>query len=168
MSKSIYSEKQIIAVYNRHKLMLWRVCYSYLKNTHDTEDVISKTFMQLIDKQPVFDNEEHEKAWLLRCSINICKNELNHWWRKREPLEDHMIENKGVSYEKEVERNEIYDAITKLSNKYKAIIYLKYYEGYSSVEIGKILECPESTVRTRLKKAKSELKKLLGDSYNDI
>ena len=155
------TNKEVTEIYERHKQMLYRVCFSYMKNAADTEDVLQDTFMQLIKKGPIFESDEHEKAWLLRVATNLCKNKLKHWWRKRNRIEDE----ERLTGMKNVEVDETLQVILNLPDKYKTVIYLYYYEGYDSVEIAKILEKPASTIRNHLHEARKELRKRLGGEF---
>lgn len=73
---SDYSSENIREIYERHFVTVYRVCFMYLRNVHDTEDAVHNTFMKLIEKQKCFESTEHEKAWLIRVSQNVCKNML--------------------------------------------------------------------------------------------
>ena len=72
------TNKEVTESYEKYKLMIYRVCFTYMKNVTDTEDMVQDTFIQLIRKGPKFESDEHEKAWLLRVAINLCKNKLKH------------------------------------------------------------------------------------------
>ncbi len=90
MSNSLLrTDKEIAEIYIRHSKTVYPVCFAYMKNAADTEDAVQDTFFQLIRSGPAFDNEEHEKAWLIRTASNICKNALRHWWRRPENIEDY-------------------------------------------------------------------------------
>lgn len=123
--------------------MLYRICFTYLKNVSDTEDCVQDTFVQLIRKEPYFDNADHEKAWLIRVASNICKNKLKHWWfsKKNNSQDDQLM----GSHQLDV--NETLMAIMTLPEKYKVVVYLYYYERYNSIELSKMLNKPPSTVR---------------------
>ena len=151
-------EKEITEVYERHVQMVYRICFSYMKNNADTEDVVSDTFYRLIKSGKTFESSEYEKAWLIRTASNLCKNALKHWWRKRENFES--LENTATTAE--YEKDEVFSAVMELPDKYKTIIYLYYYEGYNSVEISKMLKKPESTIRTYLSEARRILREGLG------
>lgn len=123
--------------------MLYRICFTYLKNVSDTEDCVQDTFVQLIRKEPYFDNADHEKAWLIRVASNICKNKLKHWWfSKKNNSQDYQLMG---SHQLDV--NETLMAIMTLPEKYKVVVYLYYYERYNSIELSKMLNKPPSTVR---------------------
>ncbi|HJA90135.1 MAG TPA: RNA polymerase sigma factor [Candidatus Jeotgalibaca merdavium] len=132
-----------MVIYEKYKLMLYRICFTYLKNVSDTEDCVQDTFVQLIRKEPYFDNADHEKAWLIRVASNICKNKLKHWWfsKKNNSQDDQLM----GSHQLDVD--ETLMAIMTLPEKYKVVVYLYYYERYNSIELSKMLNKPPSTVR---------------------
>lgn len=155
------TDKEIIEIYERHSLMVYRVCFAYMKNAADTEDMVQNTFIQLIKTRKRFEGEEHEKAWLIRTASNLCKNALNHWWRKRKNLDDYG----GLQTQEIIEIDETFTIVMNLPNKYKTVVYLYYYEGYTSVEIAEILDKPGSTIRNHLHEARKILKKKLGGDF---
>lgn len=167
MSKSLLrTDKEIAEIYERHSKTIYRVCYGFMKNTADTEDAVQDTFIRLIRKGPAFESEEHEKAWLIRTAANICKNSLKYWWRRHENIEDFY----NLESPETADKTEAYDvlsAVMELPDKYKTVVYLYYYEGYSSVQIAEILEKPQSTVRNYLREARAKLKERLGDYFDE-
>lgn len=161
-NKKEYSKEQIEITYNRYKLMIWRVCLSYLKNIQDAEDAMSKVFIQYIDKAVVFKSDEHEKAWLLRTAINICKNELKIRSRNNDNIEDYLDVLTRPESESNNQSDELLQAILELKPRQKAVLYMFYYEGYKTEDIAKILDIPASTVRNDLRDSRIILKKKLG------
>lgn len=152
------TDKEIVALYQRHVKTVYRVCFAYMKNPADTEDAVQETFLRLIKSNPVFENQEHEKAWLIRASSNVCKNMLRPKWRKRESLQDH--ENLPTGGEMEIDG--VFEAVAALPDRYKTVVYLYYYEGYTSAEIARALGKPQSTIRNHLSEARTILKPILG------
>lgn len=144
-------------VYSRQVDTVYRVCYSFMKNKADTEDLVQETFLKLLSTKKVFENERHERAWLIVTASNLCKDSLRKWWRKNENIEDflNMAEDSGQD-------DSILDVILSLPDDYKDAVYMYYYEGYTTVEIARHLKCPESTVRSRLMRAKKKLQVMLG------
>ena len=164
MSSSLLrTDKEIAEIYTRHSKTVYRVCFAYMKNPADTEDAVQDTFFQLIKSGPAFESEEHEKAWLIRTASNICKDVLRHWWRRRENIEDFH----DLRSPEETETDDVFRAVMGLPDRYKAVVYLYYYEGYTSVEIAGILKKPQSTVRYYLHNARAILKERLGDDFNE-
>jgi RNA polymerase sigma-70 factor (ECF subfamily) len=146
-------------IYDRHINMLHRVCLSYMKNTPDAEDIVSDVFVKLLNSGKTFQSMEHEKAWLLRTAINLCKDNLKHWWHNRANIDDYSSLESAVSYS----GDETLKIVMGLPERYKAAIYLHYYEGYSSAEIAGILKKPQSTILNHLHEARKLLKEVLSD-----
>ena len=157
------TDKEIEEIYRRQSKTVYRVCFAYLKSAADAEDALQDTFLQLIRKGPAFESEEHEKAWLIRTASNICLNVLRHWWRKREDI-DELYELAGPENK---ESGDVLRAVMALPDRYRIVIYLYYYEGYSTVEIAKMLNRPESTVRNHLHEARARLKEALGEDFDE-
>jgi len=155
--------KDIADIYNRHKDMVYRICFAYMKNSADTEDIIQEAFYQLIKTGATFVSDEHEKAWIIRTATNLCKNNLRHWWRKRENIEDH----EGLRARNDFEVDDTFKVVMSLPDKYKTVVYLYYYEGYDSVEISKILNKPQSTIRYFLSNARKILRDKLGGDFSE-
>lgn len=160
MSKSLLrTDKEIAEIYERHSQTVYRVCFAYMKNPMDAEDAVQETFFRLITKNPKFESEEHEKAWLIRTATNICKDELKHWWRKHEDIDEQL----GLQSEESIHTDDVFQAVMELPDRYKTVIYLYYYEGYNSAEIAKILRKPKATIRYHLHEARNLLKERLGE-----
>ena len=149
--------QDIEEIYVRHVDMLYRVCYTYMKNPADTEDIVSDVFIKLIKHGVNFKNDEHEKAWLLRVAINLCKDNLKHWWRNRADINDHQ----NLESEDRFTEDETLKIVLELPERYKAAVYLHYYEGYNTEEIAGILKKPRSTILYHLHMARKLLKEVL-------
>ena len=164
MTKSLLrTDKEITEIYNRQMKTVYRVCFAYMKNPFDTEDAVQDTFYKMIKSGVDFESEEHEKAWLIRTATNVCKNSVKHWFRKRAYLADYenllSTENIKIDY--------TFEVIMGLPDKYKMVVYLYYYEGYTSPEISNILHKPQSTIRNYLYEARGILKERLGGDFNE-
>ncbi len=157
MQELSYSSREIGDIFARRADMVYRIACAYVKNAADAEDITQTAFLQLIRKAPRFENEEHEKAWLIRTTSNLSKNFLKHWWRKREAIDENAVPDAD-----ETGPDEVMEAIRALPETYRTVVYLRYYEGYSGEEIAAILKSPSSTVRNRLRKARALLKEKLG------
>ena len=153
------SPLNIEEIYRRHFDMVYRVSFSYLKNPPDTEDVTADVFAKLMQKSVVFQNAEHEKAWLIRTTINTCKDYLSHWWRNRANIDDY----ENLQSDDLFHVDETLQAVMELPDRYKDVIYLYYYEGYTSEEIAGILRKPHSTIRNHLSEARIKLRGVLED-----
>ncbi len=164
MAKSLLrTDKEITEIYTRHVKTIYRVCFAFMKNPADTEDAVSDTFYKMIKSGMVFESEEHEKAWLIRTASNACKNSLRRWFRKSEDLADY--ENlQGMG---NIEIDDTFEIVLGLPDKYKTVVYLYYYEGYTTPEISKILEKPQSTIRNHLHEARVLLKERIGGDIHE-
>lgn len=149
------------AFYNRNYKLVYRVCYTYMQNCHDAEDMTEDTFVKVLMGNYVFNDENHEKAWLTVTAMNLCKDKLKSWWHKKTIPIDETIE----AGERGFEIDETLDAVMKLPTKYKDVIYLYYYMGYKTEEIADMLHRTHSTVRNHLMEARKLLKKELGGEY---
>ena len=143
-------------IYDRQVDTVYRVCYSFMKNHADAEDLTQETFLKLLSSGKQFANVRHEKAWLIVTASNLCKDALRKWWRRWEEIGQF----EGIPDEEQ--DCTVYEAILRLKKDYKTVVYMFYYEGYSTAEIALYLNCPESTVRSRLKRARSQLKSMFG------
>lgn len=134
-----------------------RLSYTYLKNTHDAQDICQTVFLKLIERRPAFASSEHEKAWIIRTTINACKDHLKSHWRKTTvPIEAARHVPAPAA-----EPGSILASVNLLPPKYRAVIYLHYYEGYTAPEIAQLLGRLPSTVNTQLRRGREQLKTLL-------
>ena len=153
----VLSKSGFTAIYNRQADTVYRVCYSFMKNPSDTEDMVQETFLRLLSARKQFENERHERAWLIITASNLCKDNLKRFWCREENIDDFL----DVAQEPKQEDG-VLEAITQLPDEYKDAVYLYYYEGYSTAEIADLKGCPEATVRSRLMRARKRLAALLG------
>jgi RNA polymerase sigma-70 factor (ECF subfamily) len=141
-------------IISKYADLVFRLCIVYLKNKADAEDAFQDIFIKLYEKNPKFNDEEHLKAWLIKCTTNHCKNMLATYWNKFKVSIDDVI----IPIEDKKDRD-LLIYVMKLPLKYKAVIYLYYYEDYNTFEISEILKIKEATVRTQLKRGRELLKK---------
>ena len=138
-----------------------RVAYSYLHNMADAEDILQDTLIQFLKTGPSFENEAHEKAWLITVASNLSKNKINYnKLRDTDELSEEL-----VSQEKE-DLNFVWEAVKQLPENNREVIHLFYQEGYSTGEIAEILKRKEATVRSDLKRGRERLKKILKEAYD--
>lgn len=163
----------IEGIFRRHVKTVWRLCYSYLGSEAEAEDATQATFMRLIDHPRSFEDEDHERAWLLVVAANVCKDVLKSAVRTRVvPLGDDALEpaadqegGVGIDPARAVEhddRDAVLKAVRELPEKYREVVFLHYYEGWKTDDIARHLGAPPSTVRNRLRDARLLLKKALG------
>ena len=157
-AKERLTDREIEAIYRRQWQRVWRLCFSFMRNPADTEDLTQDTFVKLIEASPRFCDERHETAWLMRTAGNLCRNAL------KKPGRLHEDETALVSMPSgdRAETNDTLDAVMSLPDRLKTVVYLYYYEGYAGDEIARMLGAPASTVRNRLRDARAILKEKLG------
>ena len=143
----------------RYGQMVYRLAYARTGSRADAEDVAQEVFLRLVRKGPVFRDEEHGKAWLLRVTANCAGDLFRSPWRKRSrPLEE-----AAALAAPEREENHVLEAVFSLPERYRAVVHLFYYEELSTAEIAAILGQKEGTVRTRLSRARGMLRTLLDE-----
>ncbi len=141
-------------IVHRYSDTIVRVAFQYVKTRADAEDIMQEVFVALI-KQPPFSGHEHLKAWLIRVTVNKCKNHLKKLKRRNETqLAD--AENSLTE-----EQQSVLDELEQLPPKDRAVIYLYYFEGYKTREVAKLLGMREKAAAMRLSRARSKLKELL-------
>ena len=158
MASMLRTDREITEIYNRHVDTVYRVCYSFMRNRPETEDMVQETFLRLITSGKCFENERHEKAWLIVTASNLCKDSLKKWWRRNEDIEEYSASLQDMTHAD----HEVLDAILALPNDQKCVVYMYYYEGYTTPEIADFLQCPQATVRSRLSRARKQLSFMLG------
>ena len=147
----------IVGKYELYKTMIYRISYSYLGNKHDCEDIMQDAFIKLCYNAPDFDTDDDEKRWLIRVTINLCKNHLKSFWHRNKINLDEACE------QTEEHKDSIMLDILRLPEKYKTIIQLFYFSGYKIQEISDFLKISEGAVKMRLKRGRELLKIELED-----
>lgn len=137
----------------RNGSRILHLAWSYLHCQADAEDVLQDTMVQLMRAGPVFESEQHEKAWLMRVAVNLCKNRLKAPWRQHGALpEDYPSD--GIPEESLA----LLEAVSALPLNYREVIHLFYYEDATTAQIAQILGKNESTVRSLLSRARDRLR----------
>ena len=153
------ADEYISYVVDKYSSTLLKVAFTVLHDRAEAEDAVQETFISLMRTEPAFKDREHEKAWLIRVTINISRN-MRKKQSRIQPLDLDVPEPEGKV-------NHVLETVLNLPEKYSTIVHLYYYEGYSLKEIGDILRLPAATVGTRLARARQILKKQLeGDESN--
>ena len=153
------SEREANRAIDRYADLVRRVCMIHLKNHADTEDIFQTVFLKYVTGTTEFESEEHEKAWFIRVTINACKDLLRSFFRSRTVSLDDLLEQPDQVPE---DHREVLEAVLALPDKYRDVVYLHYYEGYTAPEIGTILHKNPNTVYTLLTRARDELRKMMG------
>lgn len=138
-----------------HQNTLYRAALPILGDAHEAEDAVQDAFLRCLEKGPEFESPAHEKAWLLRVTVNGCKSRLRSPWRRRTaPLLD-TYPAAGP------EEQSLMETIGALPARDRAVLHLYYYEGYQTAEIAEMTGWREGTVRSRLTRARAKLGALL-------
>jgi RNA polymerase sigma-70 factor, ECF subfamily len=161
MGPSHLNSDEISELIEKYSSLLLKVAYSYLNNLQDAEDMVQETFLKMMQKNNTFHNEDHKKAWLIRVTINHCKNHLRSaWYRKTMPLNEDIVFTQ--------EESEVLSAVSQLAEKYRSVIVLYYVTGYSIKEIAQLLKRKEATVSSQLQRARSQLKIKLKEDFDYV
>ena len=153
------TEQALCNAMEAHGAAVYRLALCRMQNAADAEDVYQDVFLRFLDQPDRDWDSEHMKAWLLRTTVNRCAD--LHRFRLRRPvlaLED-IPELARPGNDR---AEELWDAVARLPEKLRTAVHLHYAEGYSTEEIAALLEVPAATVRTRLHRARHQLKDLLG------
>lgn len=145
--------------YDRQVKRVYRLAMVMMGNISDAEDVTQMVFLKAWEKKPDFRDADHEIAWILTTTRNQCKDiHKSFYRRKRADLEN--APEPQVTLETQMD-SEIWEALQSLTEKYRMVLYLYYYEGYSVRELSVILGRRESTLQTQLATGRKQMKSLL-------
>ena len=177
----MHKENPYEEVIIRNSDTVYRLAYSLVKTRADADDIYQEVFLRYIKAGPVFESEEHERAWLVRVTVNCCKNYWKSPWVRRRAAfyeETALYEEESAGAKRlaladpgaasgemlaaDSEEQILIETVKELPEKYRVVIHLFYYEEMSVEEIGKIMGMKASTVRTRLTRARKRLREKLG------
>lgn len=157
----MFTEEEFEAAARRHMDGIFRLALNYMGSFSEAEDVTQNVLIRLYRTKKSFESPEHLRYWLVRVTINESKRMLLSPWRRTESLE--LLEDRAALPE---ENRGLFREVMALPEKYRVPMYLYYYEGYSTEELGRLLKIPGSTVRTRLRRGRAQLKESLGGAEN--
>lgn len=169
MEKTSFGTNDVIVqVLEKYADMVRRICFLYLRQSVDVEDVFQEVFLKLLQNPIQFESEEHVKAWLCRVTINQCKDLCRSFFRKKvcslDDLEVPTEDKRLISGEE----SSLIVAVLNLPPKFRDLVYLHYYEEYTVPEISQMLHQKENTIYSYLHRARKLLKKQLGGSENEF
>lgn len=150
------TEEYITRVVEQYSSMLLHLAMTRVNCAADAEDVVQEVFLKLLTAQPRFRDGDHERAWLIRATINRACD-----LRRAAVCKDLPLEEAGEKAAPEPQTPVLLSAVQALPEKYSTVIHLYYYEGYNIWEIAKLLGLPAPTVGTRLSRGRARLKELL-------
>lgn len=140
-------------VIQREKDLVYRLAFSQCHQKDQADDIFQNVMYRYLKRKPTFESSEHEKAWFIRVTLNCSKTSLKSFWNNR--VEE--IDEQAYIFEKK--EIDLTPYLNKLPKKYNAVLYLFYYEGYSTKEIAKLLHIKENNVRVLLNRARNQLRK---------
>ena len=147
------------AFVQRYSGMILRLCFTYSLGRADAQDICQNVFLKLLQSDRSFDSEGETRAFIIRMTVNECKDVLKSGWRRRSVPLDELIE-REVPFLPEGNTG-VLAAVQRLPIKYREAVYLYYYEGYSIKEIANLLRLPVPTVGTRLSRGRERLRQIL-------
>lgn len=158
MSQSFGTNDYISAAIEKHADMVRRICFLYLRNSDDVEDVFQEVFLKFFLNYASFESEDHQKAWLCRVAFNKCKDFCRSFWHRKVVSMEEM----EIPYETPAQ-HELIKTVLELPSDQKEVVYLHYYENRTIPEIAEIMKKNTNTVYSILRRAKAQLKKKVGD-----
>ena len=153
------SEQEVNKAIEQYSDMVRRLCMIHLKSYADTEDIFQTVFLKYVLSSVEFENAEHEKAWFIRVTINACKDLLKSFFHRHVTSLDEILEKPAQMRE---DHREVLEAVLSLPQKYREVVYLHYYEGYTAPEISRILGKKVNTIYTLLTRSRQMLREKLG------
>ena len=153
------SEQDVNTTIEQYADTIARLCMVCLKNPADSEDISQTVFLKYALCDTVFESEEHKKAWLIRVTVNACRDLLKSFFHSRTVPLDSLLQ---CPAELPQDNREVLEAVLALPKQYREVIYLHFYEGYTAPEIARLLKKNTNTVYTLLRRAKDILKVSLG------
>ena len=157
-------KQQFLFAVEQYQNMVYRIGLHWFGNSHDAEDVVQETFLRLYRQEKVFENMEHLRLWLIRVAVNLCKDAMKSPWRRRHVALDTLAEQPAFD---RPEQGALYREVMALSEKYRTVLNLYYYEGFSTKEIAELLSLRQTAVTTRLSRGRQLLKERLGEVWRD-
>ncbi len=153
-----FASVSLRTLYREFMPSVYRMAYSYMQNHADSEDVTQEAFLRLAQSGKNFHDKRQVQAWLIVTAANLAKDMLRRSRRRELPLE--AAENRSAPPET---GKGVRAAVLALPDRYRMVIYLHYFEGYSVEELAKLLHRPEGTIKTWLRRGRDRLRDGLGE-----
>lgn len=157
-------QAQLISAIQNHQKALFAIAFQYCRNRQDAEDVVQDVFLKLCRSDEDFRSEEYLRYWLIRVTVNRCKDLLRNPFRR---LRVGFEEAEAVLSSPQEHDTEVFDAVMALPLRYREVVMLYYFQGYSAPQIGILLHRKSSTVQTQLMRARGLLKEKLKEVWED-
>ena len=158
------NERTIVEIVETYSDMLLRIAINRVRSMTEAEDIVQAVYLRLMTRQPRFKSPEHERAWLIRTAINLCLD-----YHKSASRRTSVPLNDDIAAAQPEENAEVLEAVWRLPERDRYIVYLYYYEQLPVKEIASLLDEQTGTITSRLSRARKKLKLLLkGDGYGTI
>lgn len=149
------SEQDFNDKYYLYKNTIYSIAFSYVHNTVDADDVVQDVFMKYLNSNEQFKDNDNEKYWLIRVTINTCKSFIKKAWKQKVNLDDDQIIHTPDKQNTDIS---LFEIVYNLPQIYKEVIILYYYENLSIIDISKTLKISISAVKKRLERARNIIK----------
>lgn len=153
-------------VYRRYSGMVFRLALARCRSRADAEDVMQEVFLRYVRRAPQLDSAEHQRAWLIKATINCTNTLLSSAWNRHTELYDELA--RLAADLPDESAADIYAAVMRLPKKQRTAVHLYYYEGYGVKEIASLMDANESAVKSLLYRAREGLEKELKGDYFDV
>ena len=161
--KAFNSYEDVNRIIEKYSTMVYKLAFARTRNEIDAEDIFQEVFLRYVKKKPVFESDEHEKAWFIRVTINCSKTLWKNIFKHNEILKEEI-----VFEEKTEEEALLEEHLLKLPTDYRIVIHLFYYEDMKTSDIAKVLNKKESTIRMQLTRARRLLKDFMEGEIVDV
>ena len=154
------TEEEFLPLFDQYHNMVYRIALVSVQSQQDAEDIVQMVFLKLLEgkARPM---PGHERAWLTTVTVNACRDLMRwNWRRKTEPLDETILFSDS-------EESALFEAVTALPKKYRMVVHLHYYEGYTCDEISNLLNITPSAVSMRLHRARSLLRSTLKEDFDE-
>lgn len=154
------TEDEFLPLFDQYHNMVYRIALVSIRSQQDAEDIVQTVFLKLLEGKTL-PMPSHERAWLTTVTINTCRDLMRwNWRRKTEPLDE------TIPFS-DPEESALFEAVAALPNKYRMVVHLHYYEGYTHDEISSMLNITPSAVSMRLHRARNLLRSALKEDINE-
>lgn len=165
------SNTDYITCVEKYSEMVFKIAFSYFGNQEDAEDLMQDVFLKLLRTDQLSETDEQKKAWLIRVTVNRCHSVFRSPFRKRKTwLADYEWNSfaDASSVEEDITRRySVYSALMSLPDKYRIAVHLYYYEDLPIREIAQLMQVKETTIQTRLARARAKLKDVLKEDFSN-
>lgn len=163
-------KEKVLECYQKYKDMIYKLAWAYCKDRYQADDVFQEVFFKYLKYHPRFKTQEHEKAWFIRTTINVCKNLLKNKWNRDMVQLQEWDDEQAFPRETGDAFDDLKNAVLDLPERYRVPIHLYYYEEYTVHEIAQILRKSESTIQTQLQRGREKIRQVLEErsEANDI